>query len=93
MEGRSRVLCEVIPEAQEVLRQWSCIYDFFGDSAEVIGFLNVVAAHFLARLSRNAFDVILTVLHSILSVDLRSAWMNNGFERRVKLPQRESWHL
>jgi hypothetical protein len=53
------MLCEVIPAAQEVLRQWSYIYDFFGDSAEVIGCLNFVTAHCLARLSRNAFDLIL----------------------------------
>jgi hypothetical protein len=60
MGVRSRMLCQVIPATQEVLPQWSCIYDFFGDTAEVIDCLNVVTAHFLACLSRDAFDVILT---------------------------------
>jgi hypothetical protein len=54
------MLCKVISAAWEVLRQCSCIYDFFGDSAELIGCLNVDTAHFLAPLIRNAFDVMLT---------------------------------
>jgi hypothetical protein len=60
MEGRSRILGEAIPAAQEVLREWSELLDFFGDRADLRELLNVVTAHFLARLRGNSFNVMLT---------------------------------
>jgi hypothetical protein len=46
MEIRPCMLCEDIPAAQEAVRQWSCIYHFFGESAKVMGCLDDVTAHF-----------------------------------------------
>jgi hypothetical protein len=60
METRSCILGDVIPVAQEVLREWSEINGFFGDQEIVADCLNVLTANFLARLRRNAFDMILT---------------------------------
>jgi hypothetical protein len=60
VETKSRILGDVIPAAQEVLREWSDILGFFGDRPGVREMLHVVTAHFLARLRRNSFDVVLT---------------------------------
>jgi hypothetical protein len=60
MEARCSILGEVIPPAHEVLREWSEIHDFFGNQAIVVEALNMLMAHFLARLRRNWFDIILT---------------------------------
>jgi hypothetical protein len=50
MECRSHLLWEVILEAREVPREWSEVYEYFGDLAEIRNCLNIVSAHFLARL-------------------------------------------
>jgi hypothetical protein len=60
METRCCILGDVIPIAQGVLREWSEIKNFFGDLVNVNECLNDLTAHFLARLRRNAFDVMLT---------------------------------
>jgi hypothetical protein len=60
MECRSRVLSEVLPAGRAVLRESSQIHEYFGDSAEIRNCLNVVTAHFFARLKSNAFNITLT---------------------------------
>jgi hypothetical protein len=60
MEGRSRILGEAIPAAQEVLREWSVLKEFFGDRRDLRDLLEIVTAHFLARLRGNSFQVTLT---------------------------------
>jgi hypothetical protein len=58
MECRSGVLLDVLPAARELLREWSQIDEYIGDSAEIRNCLHVVAMHFSAHLKRNVFDVI-----------------------------------
>jgi hypothetical protein len=60
MEDPTRTLGEVIPAAQEVLREWSEIWSFFRDQPAIREWLDIVTAHFLARLRRNSFEVIQT---------------------------------
>jgi hypothetical protein len=59
-EARERILGEVNPAAQEVLREWTELLAFFGDRRDLQELLDVVTAHFLARLRGNSFDVTLT---------------------------------
>jgi hypothetical protein len=54
------VLLEILPAAGGVLREWSQIDEYFGDSAEIINCLHVVTTHFAAHLKRNVFDAIST---------------------------------
>jgi hypothetical protein len=60
METRFRPLVGVIPIAQEVLREWAEITDFFGGDQVIADCMNSLTAHFLARLRRNSFELILT---------------------------------
>jgi hypothetical protein len=60
METRSRILADVIPAAQEVLREWGQILSVFSDNQGIVECLDLVSAHFLARLRRNSLCTILT---------------------------------
>jgi hypothetical protein len=59
LETRSRFLVDVIPAAREVLREWPKAWNFFGDCPAITGGLDILTAHFPARLRMNAFDAIL----------------------------------
>jgi hypothetical protein len=62
METRKRILAHVIPAAREVLREWAELFQVFNDKQAIVDCLDVLTAHFLARLRRNSFDKILTAL-------------------------------
>jgi hypothetical protein len=60
METRPRILGEVIPAAQEALREWSRTVEFLSDRLEVREGLDVVTAQFLTRLRWNSFEIMQT---------------------------------
>jgi hypothetical protein len=60
METRSRILANVIPAAQEVLREWGQLLSVCSDNQGIVDCLDLLSAHFLARLRMNSFCIILT---------------------------------
>jgi hypothetical protein len=87
METRCCILGDVIPIAQEVLREWSEIKSFFGDQENVTECLNVLTAHFLARLRRNRFDVILTAFAMTLRGRAHIRLAEYGFRTRGEVSE------
>jgi hypothetical protein len=81
MEYQSRMLCDVIPAAREVMHEWSEIYEFFGDALEITNSFYIATALFLERLRRNAFDLILTAFafSSLGRSEIRAT--EQGFQR------------
>jgi hypothetical protein len=71
VEAKDRKLHEVIPLSREVLRQFQIVRSLLMDD-EDLHILDVVTAHFIARLRVNEFDAILTAW--VLSVEGRE-WL------------------
>jgi hypothetical protein len=82
IEARFSILGEVISSAHEVLREWSETHDFFGDQAIVVEALNMLTAHFLARLRRNSFDIILAAFALTPRGPAQIRVMESGFQTR-----------
>jgi hypothetical protein len=80
METRSRILGDVTPAAQEVLREWCDLMDKFEGNPVVVNCLNVLSAHFLARLGRNAFGTILTAFALTHTGRAQIRAMEQGFQ-------------
>jgi hypothetical protein len=59
MEGRRRKLCDVLPLAKEVLREYQTLSAYHRGNEEV-EILDLLTAHFIARLRTNAFEDVVT---------------------------------
>jgi hypothetical protein len=72
VEAKDRKLHEIIPLSREVLREFQTVRTLLGSDDDDLHILDVVSAHFIARLRINAFDTILTAW--VLSVEGRE-WL------------------
>jgi hypothetical protein len=79
MDTRNRILGDVILVAEEVLRQWGEIRDVFGPEPEAPAYWEVLTTHFLVRLRRNSFYLILQPFAFTLSDQNRIHAVENGF--------------
>jgi hypothetical protein len=60
METRKSILADVIPAAGKVFYEWSELLNIFSGNEMVENSLNLLPAHFLARLHWNSLDIIRT---------------------------------